>query len=33
MVSVSDADGEKLSALIEIIEDHDDVQDVYTNAE
>jgi len=33
MISVSDADGEKLSALIEIIEDHDDVQDVYTNAE
>lgn len=32
-VAVSSEDGEKLSDLIEAIEDLDDVQDVYTNAE
>lgn len=32
-IPVSDEDGEKLSQLIEAIEEHDDVQGVYTNAE
>lgn len=32
-VPLSDDDGAKLSALIEQLEDMDDVQDVYTNAE
>lgn len=30
---ISEDDGEKLSNLIDALEDHDDVQDVYTNAE
>ena len=30
---IEDADVEKLSALIEALEDHDDVQDIFTNAE
>jgi YebC/PmpR family DNA-binding regulatory protein len=29
----SDEDGEKLSNLIEVLEEQDDVQDIYTNAE
>jgi len=32
VVSLSDADGERMGVLIEIFENHDDVQDVYTNA-
>lgn len=32
-IPVSDEDGKKLSSIIEVIEDHDDVNDVYTNAE
>ncbi len=32
-VPLEDADGEKLSALVEELEENDDVQDVYTNAE
>lgn len=31
-VPLSDEDGAKLSELLEQLEDHDDVQDVYTNA-
>lgn len=30
---ISEEDGEKLKNIIEIIEEHDDVQNVYTNAE
>ncbi len=33
MVELSDEDLEKLSALVDALEDHDDVQDVFTNAE
>lgn len=32
-VDLSDEDGEKLASLIEAIEDHEDVQDVYTTAD
>lgn len=32
-VPLSEEDGEALSALLEELDDHDDVQDVYTNAE
>jgi transcriptional/translational regulatory protein YebC/TACO1 len=32
-LNLSDEDGEKLAALIETLEDHDDVQDVYTTAD
>ena len=32
-VDLSDEDLEKLSALVDELEDHDDVQEVYTNAE
>lgn len=32
-VALSDEDGEALSSLLEELDDHDDVQDVYTNAE
>jgi transcriptional/translational regulatory protein YebC/TACO1 len=32
-VPLSDADGEQLSHIIEALEDHEEVQDVYTNAE
>lgn len=32
-IELSDADGEKLSSLIEHIEEHDDVLDVYTTAD
>lgn len=32
-VSLSEEDGNKLSEIIEAIEEHDDVNDVYTNAE
>ncbi len=32
-VELSDADGEKLAALIEAVEEHDDVQDIYTTAD
>ncbi len=31
-VEITEEDGEKLDALLETLEDHDDVQDVYTNA-
>jgi YebC/PmpR family DNA-binding regulatory protein len=31
-VEISDEDGDKLSALIEALEEHDDVQSVFTNA-
>jgi len=31
-VEISEADGEKLETLMEALDDHDDVQDVYTNA-
>ncbi len=31
-IAISDEDGEKLSALIEVLDENDDVQDVYTNA-
>lgn len=31
-VDVSDEDGEKLERLMEALDEHDDVQDVYTNA-
>lgn len=30
---LSDTDGEKLAALIETLEEHDDVQDIYTTAD
>ena len=30
---LSDADGEKLATLVETLEEHDDVQDVYTTAD
>lgn len=33
MVPLSDEDGEALSALLEELDDNDDVQEVYTNAE
>ncbi len=32
-ISLSEEDGEKLSDLVDELEDNDDVQDVYTNAE
>lgn len=32
-VELTDADGEKLATLIEALEEHDDVQDVYTTAD
>lgn len=32
-LEVSDADIEKLEKLVDVLEDHDDVQDVFTNAE
>lgn len=32
-VDLSDDDGEKLATLIEAVEEHDDVQDVYTTAD
>jgi len=32
-VPLSDEDGESLSALLEELDDHDDIQDVYTNAD
>lgn len=32
-VTLSDEDGQALSALLEELDDHDDVQEVYTNAE
>jgi len=32
-IQLSDSDGEKLAALIELLEEHDDVQDVYTTAD
>lgn len=32
-VSLTDADGEKLAEFIEALEEHDDVQDVYTSAD
>lgn len=31
-VEISEEDGQKLMALVDALEDHDDVQDVYTNA-
>ena len=33
MTEVSETDGEKLSNILELLEDQDDVQEVYTNAE
>ncbi len=33
VVDISDEDGEKLAALIEALEDNDDVQDVFTSAD
>ncbi len=33
MTSISEEDGQKLSDLIEQLEEHDDVQEVFTNAE
>ena len=33
VTTLSDEDGEKLAALIETLEDHDDVQDIYTTAD
>jgi len=33
IVSVSEEDGERLTKLIEILEEQEDVQDIYTNAE
>lgn len=32
-LELSDADGEKLASIIETLEEHDDVQDVYTTAD
>lgn len=32
-VDLSDEDGEKLAALVEAIEEHEDVQDIYTTAD
>lgn len=32
-LELSDADGEKLAALIEALEEHDDVQEIYTTAD
>jgi transcriptional/translational regulatory protein YebC/TACO1 len=32
-VDLSDEDGEKLATLIEAIEEHADVQDIYTTAD
>ncbi len=32
-LALSDEDGEKLADLVEALEDHDDVQDVYTSAD
>ncbi len=32
-VPVSQEDGEKLAHLVDVLEDHDDIQNVYTNAE
>lgn len=31
-VEVSDADADRLAALVDALEEHDDVQDIYTNA-
>jgi YebC/PmpR family DNA-binding regulatory protein len=33
MVQISDEDGEKLERIMDELDDHDDVQEVYTNAE
>lgn len=33
VVELSDEDGEKLAALIEAIEEHDDIQDIFTTAD
>lgn len=33
VMTLSDEDGEKLAALIETIEEHDDIQDIYTTAD
>ena len=33
MVPISDADTERLEALVDALEEHDDIQEVYTNAE
>jgi YebC/PmpR family DNA-binding regulatory protein len=33
MVQISDEDGEKLEKIMEELDDHEDVQEVYTNAE
>lgn len=33
LVSLSDNEGEQLSSLLEELDDHDDIQDVYTNAD
>ncbi len=32
-LELSDSDGEKLATIIELLEEHDDVQDVYTSAD
>jgi len=32
-VSLTDADGEKLANLIELLEEHDDIQDIFTGAD
>lgn len=32
-LELSDADGEKLALLVEAIEEHDDIQDIYTTAD
>lgn len=32
-MELSDSDGEKLAELVELLEEHDDVQDVYTTAD
>lgn len=32
-IEISDADGEKLALLIEALEEHDDVQDIFTSAD
>jgi|GEM_PF-3363959 len=31
-IEISDEDSEKLLIIVELLEEHDDVQDVYTNA-
>ena len=33
VMTISDEDGEKLATLIDTIEEHDDVQDIYTSAD